>query len=140
MFRVKAMPGIVSVIGLTMSPLVASPPSAAADPSLHQVTYTVTAEQPWHAEIYYRDTEPPTFADYSHNPYLYSPKAEADIGPSQPWALTVMLADPDQWAMVAATSGRSPAAPMVHCQLTIDGGVVASDAGPRGALCSLRHW
>jgi hypothetical protein len=138
-FGLKAMLGMFSAMGLTLGSLVAPPPSAAV-PGLHQVTYTVTAEQPWHAEIYYRDTEPPTFADYSHNPYLYSPKTEADIGPSQPWALTVMLADPDQWAMVAATSERSPAAPMVHCQLTVDAVVAATDAGAKGVLCSLRPW
>ncbi len=107
---------------------------------MHTVTYTVYTEIPFHADIYYRDTEPPNFADYSHNPYLFSPKAEADLGPGQPWVLTVQLANPEFWAMVTATSGQSNNPPTFHCTLAVDGTVVASDSGARGALCSLRNW
>ena len=46
------------------------------------------------------------FAEYSHNPYVYSPKIETNIGPNQMWTLNVQLANPDQWAMVAATPRR----------------------------------
>lgn len=114
---------------------------AVADPTpMHEVTYTVSADAPFHADIYYRDTEPVSFADYSHNPYVFSPKVEADISPGAPWVLTVRLADPRHWAMVTATSGRSPNPPAFHCTLAVDGTVVVSDSGTRGALCSLRHW
>jgi hypothetical protein len=106
----------------------------------HQVKYTVFSGRPFYVEIYYRDTDPPNFADYSHNPYLDSPTAEADVGPDKQWVLDVMLEDPEQWAMVTATSGQSPAAPNIHCVLAVDGLVVATDQGPKGALCSLRHW
>lgn len=112
----------------------------ADDPVLHEVTYTVSTDRPFFAEIYYRDTDPPDFAEYSHNPYLYSPNVEADIGPDRPWVLTVRLADPQQWSMVLGTSGRSPNPPTFHCSLAVDGTVVVTDSGPRGALCSLRHW
>ena len=65
--------------------------TAAADdpppPPLHQIHYTVWAEQPFTAEIYYRDTDPPNWAEYSHNPYLFSPNIEADVGPNQQWNL-----------------------------------------------------
>jgi hypothetical protein len=112
----------------------------AEDPVLHQVTYSVFTELPFRADIYYRDTDPPTWADYSHDPYLFSPKVEADVGPAMPWVLNVQLANPDQWAMVMATSGRSPDPPNFHCVLAVDGVVVASESGVKGALCSLRHW
>ncbi len=119
----------------------AIPTSANAEgPVMHTVTYTVYTDIPFHADIYYRDTEPPNFADYSHNPYLFSPKAEADLGPGQPWVLTVQLANPEYWAMVTATSGQSSNPPTFHCTLAVDGTVVASDSGAKGALCSLRHW
>lgn len=112
-----------------------------ADPSpLHEVTYTVYSDAPFHADIYYRDTEPASFADYSHDPYVFSPMVEADLGPGTPWVLTVRLADPQHWAMVTATSGRSPNPPNFHCSLAVDGAVVASDSGAKGALCSLRQW
>ncbi|MCP9273342.1 hypothetical protein [Mycolicibacterium arenosum] len=116
-------------------------PSAAAEPPLRHVKYTVFTETPYAgAEIYYRDVDPPNFAEYSHNPYLYSPNVEADLGPNQMWTLDVMLANPDQWAMVTATSLDSPQRPNFHCVLAVDGVVVATNQGPKGALCSIRHW
>lgn len=114
--------------------------TASADDVLHHVTYTVTSEQANNADIYYRDTDPPNFADYSHNPYLYSPRVEADLGPGQSWVLDVMLANPNDWAMVAATSGWSSDAPQISCELKVDGVVVSTNDGPKGALCSIRNW
>ncbi|MGE2728417.1 hypothetical protein ACQI4F_02990 [Mycolicibacterium vaccae] len=105
-----------------------------------RVTYVVTADSPVTADIYYREAEPPTWADYSQNPYLYSPKAQVDVGPDRPWVREVALTDPDRWAMVSATSGRLPAEPGFRCELRVDDVVVATGEGPKGALCSLRHW
>ncbi|MGV0698857.1 hypothetical protein [Mycolicibacter sinensis] len=109
-------------------------------PTSHHVVYTVTAAAPVTAEIYYRDVDPPTWADYSHNPYEFSPMARVEVGPGQPWVLHATLIDPQRWAMVTATSGRLSAAPMFHCELSVDGAVVATADGPKGALCALRHW
>jgi hypothetical protein len=114
--------------------------TAAADDVMHHVTYTVTSEQPYNADIYYRDTDPPNFAEYSHNPYVFSPKVEADVGPGKPWVLDVMLANPNDWAMVAATSGWSTDTPQISCELKVDGVVVSTNVGPKGALCSIRNW
>jgi len=125
---------------------VAGTGSAAADQTqpdqapMHDVTYTVSTDEPFHADIYYRDTEPASFADYSHDPYMFSPRVEADLGPGAPWVLTVRLANPQQWAMVTATSGRSANPPTFHCTLAVDGAVVVSNSGAKGALCSLRRW
>jgi hypothetical protein len=91
-------------------------------------------------EIYYRDVDPPNWADYSHNPYVFSPNVEANIGPDAQWNLDVALANPDQWAMVTATSGQGAATPNIHCVLAVDGVVVSTDQGPKGALCSIRNW
>lgn len=112
----------------------------ADEPALHRVTYTVTADQPTAADIYYRDTDPHDWAEYSHNPYQLSPRAEADLGPGRSWTHDAMLARPDQWAMVSATSGYTPATPHFRCRLMVDGAVVAVADGPKGALCSLRNW
>lgn len=84
--------------------------------------------------------DPPTWADYSHNPYEFSPKVRVEVGPGQPWVLHATLIDPQRWAMVTATSGRLPAEPMFRCELSVDGSVVATADGPKGALCALRHW
>ncbi|CAN5327992.1 hypothetical protein BH09ACT8_BH09ACT8_35820 [soil metagenome] len=114
--------------------------TASADDILHQVKYTVTSSTPYNVDIYYRDVDPPNWAEYSHNPYLFSPKIEADIGPNQPWVLNVALADPNNWAMVSATSGWSSDSPGVQCTLEVDGVVVSNNDGPKGALCSIRSW
>lgn len=123
---------------------IATAATASADdnPVLHHVRYTVTADAPFWAEIYYRDADPPTWSDYSHNPYEFSPKAEADVGPNQPWVHDAMLADPDSWAMVTVKSGDAPniAPPQFTCQLEVDGVVVKTNSGNKGALCSLRNW
>jgi len=128
-------------IALAMAGAIAiAVPAVADDPVLHDVTYTVYTDTPFSAEIYYRDFEQANFADYSHNPYLFSPNVEADLGPDKPWVLNVRLANPEYWAMVLGSSGRSPNPPNFHCTLAVDGAVVSTNSGAKGALCSLRHW
>ncbi|GAA2811167.1 hypothetical protein H7J51_17205 [Mycobacterium crocinum] len=130
-----------SAIALAAVCVASSSAPAGAEEPMHQVTYSVFSELPFRAaDIYYRDSEPANWADYSHDPYVFSPKVEADIGPGKKWVLNVQLANPDEWAMVAATSGQSPTPPNIHCVLAVDGVVVAENSGAKGALCSLRHW
>ena len=115
---------------------------AAAEPPLHHVRYTVTADAPYWASIYYRDTEPAMWSDYSHNPYQFSPKVDVDIAPDKPWVLETTLANPDLWAMVLVQSGESPdfPTPGFNCELAVDGVVVKTHSGLKGALCSIRNW
>lgn len=115
----------------------------ADDPTAHRVKYTVTAAQPIRADIYYLDNEPPEFYRYSHDPYRWVPNTKADVGPGKPWVFELMLNNPDQWAMVTASTGKwykQTATPNFHCDLTVDGVVVMSKDGPTGVLCSLRNW
>lgn len=111
-----------------------------ADDVLHHVKYTVTAANPIYADIYYLDQEPGNFADYSHNPYQFVPNVQADIGPGRPWTYEVTLTDPANWALVTASTGTEPITPNFHCELAVDGVVVATKDGPKGVLCSLRTW
>ena len=141
------LPVVLAALTILIAPTVALPTgvSRADDPPpppLRHVQYTVFAEQPYTgAEIYYRDTDPPNWGEYSHNPYLYSPNIEAALGPNQQWNLDVWLANPDEWAMVAAgISSDSIATPNIHCVLAVDGVVVKTAQGPKGALCSIRNW
>ena len=64
---------------------------------------------------------------------------EADVGPNQQWNLDVQLANPEDWAMVVA-QGEPGLNPNVHCVLAVDGVVVKTHQGPKGALCSIRNW
>ena len=136
----RALTSMVTITAMLSAALLAPLPAGADPPPiLHQVTYTVTSRDVVTADIYLRDVDPPSWADYSHNPYLFSPKIEAVVGPGRPWTQQVMLADPQQWAMVTATSGMRPISPQFHCELAVDGVLLASADGPKGALCSLRH-
>ena len=137
--------GMLSATALVAACLTGSATAAADDdpppPPLHNVHYTVWAEQPFNVKIYYRDFDPPNWAEYSHNPYQFSPNVEADVGPNQQWNLDVQLANPNEWAMVvASTGGESTKTPNIHCVLAVDGAVVATHQGPKGALCSIRNW
>jgi hypothetical protein len=137
----KALLGIVPALSLAAAGFTAT---AHADdpppPPAHRVKYTVTAANPIRADIYYLDNEPPHLAAWSHNPYEWMPKTRVDLSPGEPWAFELMLNDPEQWAVVTASSGISQLAPNFHCDLTVDGVVVMSKDGPKGVLCALRHW
>ena len=113
---------------------------AHADPVWHQVVYIVSARNPAYVDIFYQDQDPTLFSDYSHNPYVFTPQVHADVAPGKPWVQPVNLLDPDQWAMVTVTMGREPGEPGIQCDLSVDGKVVVSKVGPKGALCSLRTW
>lgn len=120
-------------------------PLADAQPPLHRVRYTIGASQDVvNAEIYYRDADPPNWADYSHNPYEFSPNIEVDLGPGKAWVHEVMLADPDKWAMAVVSlptlTDTALAEPGFVCELRVDDVVVKTAKGLKGALCSIRNW
>lgn len=133
---------ITALSAMTATATATAGPAATQGPTMHQVRYTVSTDAPFHAKIYYRDAEPAVFSDYSHNPYLFSPMVEADVGPDQPWVLETQLADPTMWAMVLVQSAESPnlPTPAFNCELAVDGVVVKTHSGAKGALCSIRSW
>ncbi len=144
------MTGVYRVLGagsaLTLAGLlvgagsVVSTGRAHADPVVHHVKYTVTAQHPIYTDIYYLDQQPAKFSDYSHNPYSFTPHVDVDLGPGQPWSFEFDMSDPDHYAMVVASTGTEPGEPGLHCELAVDGAVVVSKDGPKGVLCSLRNW
>ena len=137
----------VSMLGCALNP--AAPALADDDnapppppPTPHHVRYTVSATAPIFSNIYYRDVDPPTWSDYSHNPYEFSPRADVTVGPNQPWVFDTTLNDPNLWATVMVQSGEAPnfKTPTFNCRLEVDGVVVKENTGPHGALCSIRNW
>lgn len=148
MTTMKRLLGVGSALVLAFSAALAGlsglSPSvglAHADPVWHQVVYVVTSNDPVNVDIFYQDQDPTLFSDYSHNNYAFTPQVHADVGPGKSWVQPVNLLNPDQWAMVTATTGRAPATPAgIQCDLSVDGKVVVSKVGPKGALCSLRTW
>jgi hypothetical protein len=76
-------------------------------------------------------------------PVHVQPQGEADLGPGKPWVLEAQLADPYLWAMVVETTLEHDPALAEQgfvCELRVDDVVVATDAGPKGVLCSMRPW
>ena len=61
---------------------------------MHHVKYTVTAQNPIYTSIYYLDHQPKKFADYSHNPYLFTPHVDVDLAPGKPWGFELNLVEP----------------------------------------------
>ena len=132
---------LAAMLAMVVTATTFAAPSRADDPVMHPVTYVITSASPIYADIYYLDQQPAKFSDYSHNPYQYTPNVRADIAPGHPWVSpTVMLSDPNDYAMVTVSTGTEPGTPMFHCALVVDGKVVASNDGAKGALCSLRLW
>ena len=132
---------LAAMLAMVVTATTFAAPSRADDPVMHPVTYVITSASPIYADIYYLDQQPAKFSDYSHNPYQYTPNVRADIAPGHPWVSpTVMLSDPNDYAMVTVSTGTEPGTPMFHCALVVDGKVVASNDGAKGVLCSLRLW
>jgi hypothetical protein len=150
--RARLIGGLASLAVLVAATVVMPGAEGRADPDpppppLRNVKYTVFSERPYLAEIYYRDTDPPNWGEYSHNPYLYSPNVEVEVGPDKQWNLEVWLANPDAWAMVVAgissdssATTDASAMPNLHCVLAVDGVIVKTAQGHKGALCSIRSW
>lgn len=141
----KSFPAVVAAVVCVAANAVGGVGTAAAQPAMHHVRYTVGATQDIaNAQIYYRDVEPPSWADYSHNSYLYAPNAKVNLGPGKGWVLEAQLANPNDWALVVVGLPAATSAPLAEpgfvCELRVDDVVVATDAGTKGALCSLRTW
>jgi hypothetical protein len=132
---------LAAMLAMVVTATTFAAPSRADDPVMHPVTYVITSASPIYADIYYLDQQPAKFSDYSHNPYQYTPNVRADIAPGHPWvSQTVMLSDPNDYAMVTVSTGTEPGTPMFHCALVVDGKVVVSNDGAKGVTCSLRLW
>lgn len=142
----KTLPVLAaSIAGMFVASAVIVSGTAAAQPPLHRVQYTVGASQDIaNAEIYWRQVDPPDWGAYSHNPYEFTPNVEANLGPNQAWVYETWLADPYEWAMVVVSVPTQTTQPLAEpgfvCELKVDDVVVATDAGTKGALCSMRPW
>ena len=136
---------LVALSAMVVTATTFAAPSWADDPPppppMHPVTYVITSASPIYADIYYLDQQPAKFSDYSHNTYQYTPHVNADIAPGHPWVSpTVMLSDPNDYAMVTVSTGTEPGIPQFHCALIVDGKVVVNNDGAKGVVCSLRSW
>jgi hypothetical protein len=112
---------------------------ATSNAEAHQVTYTVTTTSDLTANVQYIDTEPPSQPAYDAESSKYLKTVRTPITGGEPLVYSTTLADPDQWALVAASGGLR-VNPEFHCEIAVDGQVVVSQQGGSGVTCSTRAW
>jgi hypothetical protein len=112
-------------------------PSSTVPAGAHQVTYTIATTSDLTANIYYVSADPPDQA--SANKPQFMPMARTQVGPGSPWTVQATLNDPTKWAFVSASGGLR-VNPEFHCEIAVDGKVVASEQGGSGVQCALRPW
>jgi hypothetical protein len=122
-----------------------NPPIAQADPAGHQVTYTVTSPNNLTATVQYLNADPPSQAAYNADSSKFMTSVQAPISGGQPVVYTTTLANPNQWAFISASgilhwpdSGNGPAS--FHCEIAVDGQVVAHQDATSVVTCATRPW
>ncbi|OBF80802.1 hypothetical protein A5791_00430 [Mycobacterium sp. 852002-51163_SCH5372311] len=124
---------------------VAFPPGAAHADG-HQVTYTITSTGNLTGNVRYMNSDPPSQAAFNANSAQFMNTVQTAFAPDQPLVYTVTLANPSQWAYVAASGGchwpdcGSGATPELHCEIAVDGQVVVTQSATTGVTCSTRPW
>lgn len=113
--------------------------TSTAEPQAHQVVYTVTTTSDLVANIQYIQTDPPDMKAYNANASQYLTQLHVPITGGEPLSYTVTLADPGQWALITASGGLR-INPEFHCEISVDGQVVASQQGGSGVTCATRPW
>jgi hypothetical protein len=112
--------------------------TAQAEPAGHKVVYTLTSAGAADFDLYYLTTQPPSKAAYDADAYAFLKKEQVNLAPGVPWVFETTLADP-QWAIltVSSTTHGGQAAPNPHCDITVDGQVVAQQDAPYNLQCKL---
>lgn len=123
-----------------------APATAHADPAGHQVTYTITSTGNLTGNVRYINSDPPSQAAFNANSSQYLNTVQTAFTADQPLVYTTTLANPNQWAFVAASGGchwpdcGSGATPELHCEIAVDGQVVVTQNATTGVTCSTRPW
>jgi hypothetical protein len=126
--------------------VVIKPATATADPAGHQVTYTITATGNLTGNVRYINSDPPSQSAFDANSSQFLNTVQTPFTAGQPLVYTTTLANPNQWAFVAASGGchwpdcSSGATPELHCEIAVDGQVVMTQNATTGVTCSTRPW
>lgn len=123
-----------------------SPATTQADPTGHQVTYTVSATGNLTGQVRYMNTDPPSQSAFDENSSRYMTTVQATFSADRPLVYTTTLANPIQWAFVSASGGchwpdcGSGSGPLLRCEVVVDGRVVVTQDAASGVTCSTRPW
>jgi hypothetical protein len=126
--------------------VMATPATSHADPAGHQVTYTVTTTGNLTGNVRYMNSDPPSQAAFDANSAQFMNTVSTTFTPDQPLVYTATLANPNQWAIVAASGScrfpdcSSGVVAELHCEIAVDGQVVKQQTATTGVTCSTRPW
>jgi len=126
--------------------VMAMPATASADPAGHQVTYTITTTGNLTGNVRYMNGDPPSQAAFDANSAQFMNAVSTTFTPDQPLVYTANLANPNQWAFVAASGScrwpdcSSGAIAELHCEIAVDGQVVVTQNATTAVTCSTRPW
>jgi hypothetical protein len=114
---------------------------AGAEPTAHQVRYTVTSAAPYDFDLYYLTAQPASMAAYNADSYAFVKQEKITVTPDAPWVFETTLADP-QWAIVtvSSTTRGTVGAPNAHCDITVDGQLAVQQEHPYSPRCQLGQW
>jgi hypothetical protein len=137
--RVAAVVGTAAMVAT--AGLAVSQATSAAEPAGHQVRYTLTTAGQYDFDLFYLTTQPASKAAYNADAYSFVKRETVNVAPGAPWVFETTLADP-QWAIltVSSTTHGGQGAPNAHCDIAIDGQVVAQQDGPYNVVCQLSQW
>jgi hypothetical protein len=131
---------IGAALTIAAAGLISTHAIANAEPVGHQVRYTITTGLEVNYNLYYLATEPESKAAYDANPNAYLRNERVTIAPGAPWVFETTLKD-TSWAYVNAGKAVGyQGAPNPHCDIAIDGNVVAQQDGESVVTCALKPW
>jgi hypothetical protein len=112
-----------------------------AEPTGHQVRYTLISAGAADFKLNYLIAQPPSKEAYNADAYAYLKSEQVNLAPGVPWVFETTLEDP-QWAILTASTGvhAMQGSPNPHCEIAIDGQVAVQNDGPYTAHCQLGQW
>jgi hypothetical protein len=113
---------------------------AIANADGHQVRYTITSGQDATLSVNYLAADPGSKAALDANPSAYLRSERVAVGPSAPWVFETTLSDPSWAYVMAGGAARYSGTPNPHCEIAVDGNVVAQQDGETAATCTLKPW
>ena len=135
MRNVKAKIGAAAAVALAVA--ASAPATSSAEPPVPNVKYVLTSGTGVSFQVNYLVAQPPSKDAYNADPYTFLKKEEVPT----PWEFSTTLADP-QWATIDASAAAhgGQAVANAHCEIQVDGVVVAQGDGPYTARCQLSNW
>jgi hypothetical protein len=115
--------------------------TSSAEPTGHQVRYTLISAGAADFKLNYLIAQPPNKEAYNADAYTYLKSEQVNLAPGVPWVFETTFEDP-QWAILTASTGvhAMQGSPNPHCEIAIDGQVAVQNDGPYTAHCQLGQW